>query len=96
MILIKRENYGNPDGRGGLRPWNPDGRGGLAVLEIRVEGGSKKHAICRGGVDFFWNNPMLIFLSKNSACNSCKPNEKTNIAFMGEGGALIVMLLPTC
>ena len=58
--------------------------------------GVKKHAICRGGVDFFWNNPMLIFLSKNSACNSCKPNEKTNIAFMGEGGALIVMLLPTC
>ena len=49
-------------GGGVLGLGNPDGRGGLAVLEIRVEwgggGGSKKHAICRGCVDFFWNNPM--------------------------------------
>ena len=48
-------------GGGVLGLGNPDGRGGLAVLEIRVEGGggSKKHAIRRGGVDFFWNNPFM-------------------------------------
>ena len=48
-------------GGGVLGLGNPDGRGGLAVLEIRVEaggGGSKKHAIRRGGVNFFWNNPI--------------------------------------
>ena len=55
-------------GGGVLGLGNPDGRGGLVVLEIRVEGGggSKKHAIRRGGVDFFWNNP---FLSKSVKCN---------------------------
>ena len=38
---------------------NPGRRGGLVVPEIRVEGGKKNHAIHRGGVDFFWNNPIL-------------------------------------
>ena len=38
---------------------NPEGRGAQAVLEIQVGGGrSKNRAFCRGGVDFFWNNPM--------------------------------------
>ena len=42
---------------------NPDGRGAQTVLEIQVEGGggggSKNRAFRRGGVDFFWNNPIL-------------------------------------
>ena len=35
---------------------HPEGREAQAVLEIQV--GSKNRAFCRGGVDFFWNNPM--------------------------------------
>ena len=40
---------------------NPEGRGAQAVLEIQVEGGggSKNGAFRPGGVDFFWNNPLL-------------------------------------
>ena len=45
---------------------NPEGRGAQAVLEIQVGrgggGGSKNRAFCPGGVDFFWNNPMRIWL----------------------------------
>ena len=49
---------------------NPERRGAQAVLEIQVggglkqfwksrwEGGSKNRDFRRGGVDFFWNNPM--------------------------------------
>ena len=40
---------------------NPEGRGAQAVLEIQVEGGVKKLSLRRGGVDFFWNNPILLF-----------------------------------
>ena len=36
-------------GGGVLGLGNPDGRGGLAVLEIRVEGGSKKACHPSGG-----------------------------------------------
>ena len=40
---------------------NPEGKGAQAVLEIQVlGGGAKNHAFCRGGVDFFWNNPMCL------------------------------------
>ena len=41
---------------------NPEWRGAQAVLEIQVDGGgggSKNRAFRRGGVDFFWNNPLL-------------------------------------
>ena len=40
------------------------GGGTQAVLEIQVDGGggSKNHAFCHGGVDFFWNNPLLYSL----------------------------------
>ena len=31
-----------------------------AVLEIQVDGGVKNRAFRRGGVDFFWNNPLCI------------------------------------
>ena len=46
---------------------NPGRRGGLVVPEIRVEGGVKKS--CHpsgggGGVDFFWNNPMTMMMTK--------------------------------
>ena len=37
---------------------NPGGVRGLDAQEIREEGGSKTLAIRRGGVDFFWNNPI--------------------------------------
>ena len=37
---------------------NPDKRGGLVLQEIQVRGGLKNDPIRRGGVDFFWNNPM--------------------------------------
>ena len=39
---------------------NPEGRGAQAVLEIQVEGGggSNNRAFRRGGVHFFWNNPI--------------------------------------
>ena len=36
------------------------GGGAQAVLEIQVEGGSKNRSWRRRGVDFFWNNPLLI------------------------------------
>ena len=49
-------------GGGGLELGNPEGRGPQAVLEIQVDGGSKNHAFCCGGVDFFWNNPLLYSL----------------------------------
>ena len=40
---------GNPEVRGGSSSFgNPGGRGG----------GSKNRAFRRGGVDFFWNNPI--------------------------------------
>ena len=40
---------------------NPGRRGGLVVPEIRVEGGGvKKSCHPSGGVDFFWNNPMVV------------------------------------
>ena len=39
------------------------GGGAQAILEIQVDGGgSKNHAFCHGGVDFFWNNPLLYSL----------------------------------
>ena len=38
---------------------NPEGRGAQAVLEIQVDGGPQNRAFCRGGVDFFWNNPIF-------------------------------------
>ena len=48
------KNYGNPGGRGSLS------------LEIRVGGGVKKNLAIRrgggGGVDFFWNNPITIYV----------------------------------
>ena len=38
---------------------NPEGRGAQAVLEIQVGGGGSKNcAFRRGGVNFFWNNPL--------------------------------------
>ena len=39
---------------------NPEGRRAEAVLDIQVDGGggSKNCAVRRGGVDFFWNNPL--------------------------------------
>jgi len=41
---------------------NPEWRGAQAVLEIQVEGGGvKKPCLPSGGVDFFWNNPFLVF-----------------------------------
>ena len=51
-------------GRGVFELRNPEWRGAQAVLEIQVAGGvggggSKNRAFCRGGVDFFWNNPFL-------------------------------------
>ena len=66
-------NQGNPGGRGVSGLGNPGGEG-LEVEEIREEGGSKTLAIRRGGVDFFWNNPLYLiqpnnkryFLNKNS------------------------------
>ena len=54
---------------------DPGGRGGLVVPEIRVEGGGQKnHAIRRGGVDFFWNNPLsfdMIFCAAVFGNFSC-------------------------
>ena len=51
-------------GEGVFEPGNPDGRGAQAVLEIQVErgggGGSKNRAFRRGGVDYFWNNPIPV------------------------------------
>ena len=42
---------------------NPEGRGAQAVLEIQVEGGVQKNrAFRRGGVDFFWKNPLICYL----------------------------------
>ena len=43
---------------------NPEERGAQAVLEIQVEGGggSKNRAFRRGGVDCFWNNPLICYL----------------------------------
>ena len=36
--------------------------GGLKQFwKSRWEGGSKNHAFCREGVDFFWNNPLVDF-----------------------------------
>ena len=38
---------------------NPEGKGAEAVLEIQVDGGGQTNrAFRRGGVDFFWNNPI--------------------------------------
>ena len=40
---------------------NPEGKGAEAVLEIQVDGGGggqTNRAFRRGGVDFFWNNPI--------------------------------------
>ena len=37
---------------------NPGRRGGLVIQEIQVGGGLKNDPIRRGGVDFFWNNPI--------------------------------------
>ena len=42
---------------------NPEGRGAQAVLEIQVDGGVKNRAFSRGGVDFFWNNPLEISIA---------------------------------
>ena len=51
------------EGGGLFQLGNPKGRGVQAVLEIQVDGGGwKNHAFCRGGVDFFWNNPLLYSL----------------------------------
>ena len=37
------------------------GGGGLKQFwKSRWKGGSKNRAFCRGGVDFFWNNPIYI------------------------------------
>ena len=48
-------------GGGTFQLANPEWRGAQAVLQIQVDGGgggSKNRAFCRGGVDFFWNNPI--------------------------------------
>ena len=37
------------------------GGGGLVVPEIWVEEGVKKSCHLSGGVDFFWNNPMVTY-----------------------------------
>ena len=57
--LVK--NNGNPDGSGGLWPWKFGWEGGSQrSRKSGWEGGSKNLAIRQGGgVDFFWNNPML-------------------------------------
>ena len=48
---------GNPGGRGGHSdPGNPGGRGWSKNLAIRRGG---------GGVDFFWNNPLLFSIKCN-------------------------------
>ena len=46
------------EGGGVFELGNPEGRGPQAVLEIQVDRGSKNYAFGRGGVDFFWNNPL--------------------------------------
>ena len=43
---------------GGFELGNPEGRGPQAVWKSRWMGGSKNHAFCRGGVDFFRNNSL--------------------------------------
>ena len=44
---------------------NPEGRGAQAVLEIQVDEGSKNRAFRRGGLDFFWNNPLGLVSEHN-------------------------------
>ena len=39
---------------------NPEEREAQAVLEIQVNGGLKKPCLRRGGVNFFWNNPLQL------------------------------------
>ena len=58
---------GNPGGRGGHSdPGNPGGRG------------SKNLAIRRGGVDFFWNNPVGYWtIYVVILCSSRKTKKKT-------------------
>ena len=46
-------------GGGVFKLGNPEGRGAEAVLEIQGDGGGVKNcAFRRGGMDFFWNNPL--------------------------------------
>ena len=52
---------GDGGGGGVFELGNPEGRGAQAVVEIQVGGGGSKNRVFRrGGVDFFWNNPLLI------------------------------------
>ena len=59
--------------------------GGVTVSqEIRVGGGSKNLAIRRGGVDFFWNNPIgnvasVSYHYKRNLVNIQKVNEMTRL-----------------
>ena len=53
---------GGGEGEGVFELGNPEGRGAHAVSEFQVEGGSKKHAFCHEGVDFFWNNPKQTYM----------------------------------
>ena len=57
--------------------------GGLKQFwKTRWKGGSKNHAFRRGGVDFFWNNPIgtgqvdFAIGSVNSVCNL--PDRRVN------------------
>ena len=56
-------NQGNPGGWGGLWPWkSEEGEGSRGTGNPGGRGGQKLLPSVGGGVDFFWNNPLSIFI----------------------------------
>ena len=70
-------------GGGVFKLGNPEWRGAQAVLEIQVDGGSKNRAFRRGGVNFFWNNPLQVSFKFKFQVSSFKFIKK-NFLFVKE------------
>ena len=61
-IVYRTKNLGNLVGMGVKEVWKSRWEGG---------GGSKNVAIREGGVDFFWNNPLMVLVLVLVLMKSC-------------------------